>query len=388
MSRAVEEILGDRLARAKRLCGCVNVPDRSIVPLRHIQLHGARSAPDNKPTEAGVEGARRIRSLLESLGPRDLALCLISGGGSALLPAPVPGVTLDDKQAVTGLLHASGATIGEMNAVRKHMSELKGGGLIRCFRGKWLVSLIISDVVGDPLDVIASGPTAADSSTYSDAIGVLQKYRLWDRIPQAVRVHLAAGAAGKRAETLKHLPRSVTNVVIGNNATALAAAEKEARRLGYRVLNLSSFIEGDAAQVGVVLAGIARGVREQHRPIAPPACILSGGETTVSLRHDSGMGGRNQELVLAAMQHLGANGLAGTVILSGGTDGEDGPTDAAGAIADHRTLRRAIERQLDPLKFLERHDSYHFFKATDGLIKTGLTNTNVMDLRVLLIGSL
>jgi hydroxypyruvate reductase/glycerate 2-kinase len=387
MGQAVEAALGHRIARAKRLHGCVNVPDRSIVPLDYVQLHAARSAPDNKPTEAGVEGARRIGSIVESLGPQDLALCLISGGGSALLPAPAPGITLAEKQIVTSLLHASGATIVEMNAVRKHLSELKGGGLIRRFHGKWLASLIISDVVGDPLDVIASGPTAADQSTYQQAIAVLRGRGLWSRAPRSVRHRLQGGAAGKFPETLKQLPANVTNAVIGNNATALSAAAKVARRLGYRVLNLSSFIEGETRQAAIVLAGIVRGIREQHWPFAPPACVLSGGETTVTLDAGSGLGGRNQEFVLSALNHLGYAGLSNAVILSGGTDGEDGPTDAAGAIGDQQTLWQAQQRQLEPAQFLERHDSYHFFDACGGLIKTGLTNTNVMDLRVLLIGA-
>lgn len=386
MSRAVEDVLGARLMREKRLHGCVNVPDRTVIGLRHIQLHGARAAPDNKPTAAGVEGARRIRTIVESLSPNDLALCLISGGGSALLPSPVAGITLADKQAVTGLLHAAGATIGQMNAVRKHLSELKGGGLARLFRGRWLVSLIISDVVGDPLDVIASGPTAPDRSTFADALAVLSIPQLMDRVPQSVLDYLRAGAKGEHLETLKRLPKNVANFVIGNNATALQAAARAARTLGYRVLNLSSFIEGDSRQVGIVLAGIARGVRERREPVAPPVCILSGGETTVTLESEHGLGGRNQELVLAALHHLGPTGLNDVLVLSGGTDGEDGPTDAAGAFGDESLLRQALRRGLRPAEFLAKHDSYHFFEPLGGLIKTGLTNTNVMDLRVVLVG--
>jgi hydroxypyruvate reductase/glycerate 2-kinase len=386
MSRAIEDVLGPEFMNRVQLQGCVNVPDRAVVPLGRIHLHPSRSAPDSKPTAAGVEGSRRIRELVSALGPNDLALCLISGGGSALMPAPVSGVSLADKQAVTSLLHSSGATIGEMNAVRKHLSELKGGGLVRAFRGRRLVSLIISDVVGDPLDVIASGPTAADQSTFADALAVLDRYGLADRVPAGVRTYLSDGAAGKHPETLKRLPRHVTNCVIGNNATALAAAERVARRLGYRVLNLSSFIEGDSGEVGRVLAGMARGVRDADKPLEPPVCILSGGETTVRLGDDHGLGGRNQELVLAAAHHLDAIGLERIVILSGGTDGEDGPTDAAGAIADSALMRKARTRGIDPARHLNRHDSYHFFDAVGGLIKTGLTDTNVMDLRVVLVG--
>jgi glycerate 2-kinase len=392
MSQAVERVLGERLLEEKRVVGWVNVPDRSVAPLEHIHLHGARSAPDNQPTRAGVEGSRAIREMIESAGPNDLCLCLLSGGGSALLPAPVPGISLEDKQAITGMLHAAGATIVEMNAVRKHVSELKGGGLARRFHGRWLASLIISDVVGDRLDTIASGPTAPDATTYADALRVLEKHGLLGRnaaraAPAAVVRHLQAGAAGAHSETLKRLPRTVHNMVIGNNATALAASERAARRLGYRVCNLGSCIEGEAQQAGVVLAGITRGVRAERHPIAPPACILSGGETTVSLGLEHGTGGRNQELVLAALQHLGPEELRDTVILSGGSDGEDGPTDAAGAWGDELLLRRARRQGLDPADFLRRHDSYHFFLPLGGLVRTGLTDTNVMDLRVMLVGA-
>jgi hydroxypyruvate reductase/glycerate 2-kinase len=386
MARGVEEALGDRSCQAKRLHGIVNVPDRSVVPLRYIRLHGARAAPDNKPTEAGVAGSCRIREIVESAGPRDLVLCLLSGGGSALMPAPVEGVSLADKQAITGLLHACGATINEMNAVRKHLSQLKGGGLARLFRGGWLVSLIISDVIGDPLDVIASGPTAADRSSFADALAVLEKHRLLERTPASVLQYLRAGAAGQRPGTLKRLPRNVVNLIIGNNATALGAAERTARRLGYRVVHLSSFIEGEAREVGIVLGGIARGVRDQHRPIAPPACIVGGGETTVTLEPGYGKGGRNQELVLAALQHLRTAGMHDMVLLSGGTDGEDGPTDAAGAIADAEVVRSAARHGLDAADYLRRHDPYPFFDAAGGLIRTGLTDTNVTDVQVMLVG--
>ncbi len=387
MSRAVEESLGARLMHEKHVHGCVNVPDRTVERLHFIELHGSRSAPDNKPTEAGVEGSRRIRSIVESLGRNDLAICLISGGGSALMPAPAPGITLADKQAVTGMLQDSGATIGEMNAIRKHLSDLKGGGLVRCCRSRFLVSLIISDVVGDSLDTIASGPTAADRSTFADAIAVLRKYDLLERAPNAVLEYLEAGTSGNRPETLKKLPRHVINSIIGNNGTALSAAETTARKLGYRVVNLSSFIEGETQQAGIMLAGIARGVRDSENPVAPPACILSGGETTVALGKEHGLGGRNQELVLAALQHLGPDSLKNLVVLSGGTDGEDGPTDAAGAIGDEALAKFAIQRGMDSAAYLRRHDSYHFFEPLDGLIKSGLTNTNVTDLRVILVGS-
>jgi glycerate 2-kinase len=312
-------------------------------------------------------------------------VCLLSGGGSALLPAPAEGVALADKQQVTRLLHACGATINELNAVRKHLSRIKGGQLARGFAGRHLYSLIISDVIGDPLDVIASGPTAADPTTFADALGVLAKYELTARVPPAVREHLERGAAGRVAETLKQLPPNVTNAVIGNNASSLAAAQATAEALGYRVLNVGSNIEGETRQVALAFAGMVRGIREHRLPLPPPVCVLSGGETTVTLAENHGRGGRNQEFVLAILHKLAREGMRDVVTLSGGTDGEDGPTDAAGAVADADTLARAERRGLDPAEFLARNDSYSFFDATGDLLKTGLTQTNVMDVRVILI---
>ncbi len=384
MTAGAEEALADRLGCVE---GVVNVPADGLDPTRRVRLHAARPAGSNQPTAEGVAGTQQILDLVASAGPDDVALCLISGGGSALLPAPVDGVSLEDKQNLTRLLHACGATINEMNAVRKHLSRAKGGRLAQAFRGKALFSLIVSDVIGDPLDVIASGPTAADPTTFADALAVLEKYRLTDRAPAAVRRFLEDGAAGRHPETLKALPANVHNRVIGNNARSLAAAALRAQELGYRVLDLGAFIEGETRHVAVALAGVVRGVRADGRPLAPPACVLSGGETTVTLAEGHGKGGRNQEFVLAAAAHLGAEGLRGVAVLSGGTDGEDGPTDAAGAVADEGTLRRAAAAGLVPASFLARNDAYAFFAATDDLIKTGLTRTNVMDVRVLLISA-
>jgi hydroxypyruvate reductase/glycerate 2-kinase len=383
MSAALEDTLGSDLGR---LGGLVNVPDTCVLPLRRIQLHAARPAASNEPTAAGVAGARRILDLVGSAGPDDLVLCLLSGGGSALLPLPVSGVTLEDKQKVTGLLHACGATINEMNAVRKHLSGIKGGRLAEHFRGRALVGLIISDVIGDPLDVIASGPTAPDPTTFGDALAVFDKYQLSMRVPPAVLAYLRQGAAGRLPETPKTLPASVANHIIGNNVKSLAAARARAEEMGYRVLNLGSYIEGETQSVGVAMAGIVGDVREQGQPVAPPVCVLSGGETTVTLTPDHGLGGRNQEFVLAVTAKLGREGMENVVVLSGGTDGEDGPTDAAGAVADRDTLPKAAALGLGPAGFLARHDAYHFFEATGDLLKTGLTQTNVMDVRVIMVG--
>jgi glycerate 2-kinase len=321
---------------------------------------------------------------LKELGPRDLVICLISGGGSALLPAPAPGLTLSDKQKVTELLHAAGATINEMNAVRKHLSGVKGGQLARSTRAR-VVSLVVSDVVGDPIDVIASGPTAVDPTSYHDALEVLKSYRLLDLAPSRVVKHLREGKKGNRPETLKRESNRISNHVIGNNRVALEASARHARSLGYRVVNLSSFLEGDSRELGVFLAGTARGIRDQLQPGASPVCVLSGGETTVNLGPRPGKGGRNQELVLGALVHLASSGVDRITLLSGGTDGEDGPTDAAGAVADVAVLRRSARLGLDPGNYLAGHDAYSFFDRTGGLIRTGPTHTNVMDSRVILV---
>ncbi len=368
-----------------RLEGIVNVPAGAVRPTHAIRLHEARPAGTNHPTAEGVVGSEQMLTLLAGAGPDDLALCLLSGGGSALLPAPALGLSLDDKLAVTRLLHASGATIDEMNCVRKHLSRLKGGRLAQAFRGGSLVSLILSDVVGDPLDVIASGPTAADPTTFADALAVLRRYGLRQQVPASVWDLLQGGVAGAMPETLKRLPNNVRSIVLGNNARALTAARQRAQELGYNVLDLGAFVEGETRQVAAVLAGLLRSVRVDGQPVRPPACLLSGGETTVTLPPGHGKGGRNQEFVLALAARLGRTGLRGVVALSGGTDGEDGPTDAAGAVADAQTLENADRLGLSPEDHLARHDAYAFFDATGDLLKTGLTGTNVMDVRVLLV---
>ena len=382
MSSGAEEALMGLLDRTE---GIVNVPAEVVAPRRAVRLHAARPAGTNQPTAEGVEGSRQILHLLTNAAPDDVALCLLSGGGSALLPAPVDGVTLEDKQQVTSLLHACGATINEMNAVRKHLSRTKGGGLARVFRGRALFSLIISDVIGDPLDVIASGPTAADPTTFADALAILDKYELTTRTPPAIVDHLRRGQAGDMPETLKSLPEHVHNLILGNNARSLSAAQATAEELGYQVLNLGSFLEGETQDVAVALAGIVRSIRHDGRPLTTPVCILSGGETTVKLTDKHGLGGRNQEFVLAALAYLCRDNMSEVALLSGGTDGEDGPTDAAGAMADARTLTHAERLDLAPADFLARHDAYHFFEQTGDLLKTGLTGTNVMDVRVMLI---
>jgi hydroxypyruvate reductase/glycerate 2-kinase len=378
MALGLESALPDRLDRIE---GLVNVPEGQSAPLKRVRLHAARPQGVNEPTEAGVAGATEMLRLLASAGPEDFAICLLSGGGSALLPAPAEGITLADKQAVTRLLHRSGATIDQMNCVRKHLSAVKGGRLAAAFQGRRMLSLIISDVVGDPLDVIASGPTAPDPTTFADALRVIDDFNLRSRVPQAVLQHLESGEAGEIPETPKVPDPRVENRLIGTNRLALAAAELWATGLGYNVWNAGSNIVGETRDVAVSQAELAMRIRHEGKPVNSPACLLSGGETTVTLGESPGKGGRNQEFVLALIARLGHPRLEGITVLSGGTDGEDGPTDAAGAVGDAATLDAGIR----PDTYLRSHDAYHFFERAGGLIKTGLTGTNVMDVRVVLV---
>lgn len=382
MAAGLEAALAHRL---DTVVGVVNVPEGITANLKRVRLHAARPAGVNEPTAAGVAGAEEMLRLLASAGPNDVAVCLLSGGGSALLPAPAEGVSLEDKLAITKLLHKSGATIDEMNCVRKHLSRVKGGRMAEAFRGARLLSLVISDVVGDPLDVIASGPTAPDPTTFADALTVFDKFSLRATAPPSVRRHLEAGARGDRPDTPKALPANVENRVIGSNRVALDAAKRAAEARGYRVLDLGSFVEGETRDVATAVAGVVRSIRAHGVPVAPPACVLLGGETTVTLGQEVGRGGRNQEFALALLLKLGAQGMRGVTVLSAGTDGEDGPTDAAGAVADARTLSDVLQHQLDARDFLRRHDAYTLFDRVGGLLRTGLTGTNVMDVRAVLV---
>jgi glycerate 2-kinase len=385
MAAGVEAALSESL---DRVFGIVNVPAGSEAALKRIGLRAARPAASNHPTAEGVAAVEEQLAQLKNLTPGDVGLCLLSGGGSALLPAPVAGVSLADKQEVTRLLHACGATIDEMNCVRKHLSRIKGGRLAQAFadRNTPLITLIVSDVVGDPLDVIASGPTAPDPTTFADALAVLERFALIDRVPDSVLAHLRKGAVGEMPETLKVLPEGVHNHILCNNAASLAASAATAEKLGYRVVNLGSFIEGETRAAAATLSGVVRSIRHDGVPAGAPVCLLSGGETTVTLGADHGKGGRNQEFVLALLARLGEKEMHDVVILSGGTDGEDGPTDAAGAVGDADTLRKAESLGLNLTSYLDQHDAYTFFDATGDLLRTGLTGTNVMDVRVVLVG--
>jgi hydroxypyruvate reductase len=386
MSRGLEEVLGDRWLDGDVVSGWINVPADCVGPLRRIVLHPARPAGVNEPTDAGVVGTHRILNLVESLRPEDLCICLLSGGGSALLPLPIEGVSLADKQAITTFLSAAGANIQELNTVRKQLSLIKGGGLANACRAR-IVTLIISDVIGDPLDVIASGPTIANSTTATDALAVLDKF-VTDRSQIPIGIWKALERQAGQATVASEFSH-VSHFVIGNNSVAVDAAGMEAERRGYsHAMVVASGLEGQAEAIGEHLADMAISMRDEPGP----DCLITGGEPVVQLVpcEQRGLGGRNQQLVLAALARLLAqsespNQLTDIALLAGGTDGEDGPTDAAGALIDVEIVETMHGLQLDPAMYLANNDAYHFFQQLAGLIQTGPTHTNVCDLRVVTV---
>jgi hydroxypyruvate reductase len=369
MARAAEEVWGDRIAG-----GFVVVKDGYTVPLDRVEL---AEAGHPVPDARGLAASTRLLALAHGAGEDDLVLVLVSGGGSALTPAPAPPVTLAEKQEVTRLLLAAGATIAELNAVRKHLSRLKGGQLARAAWPAAVLTLALSDVIGDPLDVIASGPTAPDPTTYGDALDVLQARGVLGRTPGAVSARLEAGRRGEIEETPKpgdRLFSRVTNVVIGNNALVTGAAIAAAGRLGYRPHFLTRALQGEAREV-------ARDLVAHARRLAPPACLIAAGETTVTVR-GPGRGGRCQELALAAALDLRPDERL--TVLAAGTDGTDGPTDAAGAIVDATSVPRGAAAGADARRALDDNDAYAFLGASGDLLVTGPTNTNLLDLYLVL----
>ncbi len=338
------------------------------------------------PDARGEAASAEILRIAAEAGPQDLVLCLISGGGSALTPAPAPGITLAEKQAVTRLLLECGATINQLNAVRKHLSRLKGGQLARAVHPAPIVALLLSDVIGDPLDVIASGPTAADPTTYDDALAVLAGFGLGARVPETVRARLEAGSRGEVADTPKpgdSILAGVTNVVIGNNGLVVDAAVDEARRLRLTPCLLTRRLQGEAREVARAFAAILDEIARSGAPVGRPACLIAGGETTVTIR-GRGRGGRCQEFALALVPELAA--MRDVVVLAAGTDGSDGPTNAAGAIVDPTTSARARAQGLDVRRALAENDSNPFFGALGDLVVTGPTGSNLMDLYLGLVG--
>jgi glycerate 2-kinase len=365
MAAAVERMLERNISG-----GVVNVPDGVSTRLKRIHVQAARHP---LPDERGQEGARRMGEIAQQAGERDLVICLISGGASALLPAPASPLTLTEKQTLTRQLLNAGATIHELNTVRKHLSVLKGGQLAALAYPARVLALLLSDVIGDDLDVIGSGPTVGDRSTVADAKAVLTKYGIAET---SVEFHETPKPGDARLA-------NVQNLIIGSNRLAVDAAAEKARELGYQAIVLSTTISGETREIASMHAEIAKEIVASDRPAPRPACILSGGETTVTVK-GAGIGGRNQEFVLAAA--IALDGCADVTVLSAGTDGLDGPTDAAGAMADGGTVARGFAKHLDAKQFLANNDSYHFFEPLDGLLKTGPTGTNVMDVRVLLVG--
>ncbi len=372
MARALEELLGDRLT-----AGLVNVKYGYTDQTRRIRLH---EAGHPLPDEQGLAGTREIVRLLEQAGEGDLVLCVISGGGSALMMLPEEGITLADYQALTEALLRSGATINEINTIRKHIERVKGGRLAQLAAPAEIAALILSDVVGNPLDFIASGPTVPDTTTFADALAVLRRFDLVDRVPAAVVRWLERGARGEVPETPKPgdpLFARVATVVVGSNDIAAEAALAEARSLGFRAHLLTTFLEGEAREAGKFAAALAKELVLRGRPEPPPACLILGGETTVTVR-GHGKGGRNQELALAAA--LAMPGLERALVAALATDGSDGPTDAAGGMVDGHTLERATAKGLDARAALAENDSYTVLEAIGDLLVTGPTNTNVNDL--------
>ena len=384
MAAALEELLPPELLG--RTTGWVNVPEDCLLPTQAVHLHPARPAGVNEPTPQAAEGTQRILELVASATESDLVLVLLSGGASALLPAPVPEISLEDKLLVTRFLSGAGANIRQLNTVRKALSRIKGGGLLRACRAGWLVGLILSDVLGDPLDTIGSGPTVPEAVDPREALAVLRQFDPQENnVPQSVWAYLR-----RRAEQPSPVPEPACrwrNLIVGNNATAVDAAGQKALELGYRpAMQSARELEGAAEEVGRHLASVALSM---ERDPGLPDCLVSGGEPTVKLPppEQRGRGGRNQQLVLAALHQFQQQKapLDRLILLSGGTDGEDGPTDAAGAWVDAQVLQRARDLQLDAADYLRRCDAYTFFEQAGGLLKTGPTQTNICDLRVVLV---
>ncbi|ACB08023.1 glycerate kinase type-2 family protein [Candidatus Korarchaeum cryptofilum] len=373
MAKAVE----DKIERISE--GWVNVPAKTekLVDLSKIRLNPAGHPI---PDEGSINGAREMLRILSKADEKDLVIVLISGGGSALMEYPMEGITLEDLREMNRLLVLSGADIREINTVRKHVSRVKGGRLAEAAYPARVVSLIISDVIGDPLDTIASGPTAPDETTFQDAWEVLRNYSLVERMPQSIIKVIKDGVEGRIPETPKPgdpIFENVTNMIVANNLKAVQAAEGVLRSLGYSTLVLGSRVQGEARHIGKMLAGLASSIRNEGIPLSPPAALLMGGETTVTVT-GKGVGGRNQELVLGAVRQVA--GLDGVAIASIGTDGIDGTSEAAGAICDGHTLERALSEGLKPEEYLKNNDSYSFFSWLGDAIITGPTLTNVMDL--------
>ncbi len=380
MAYAVEEILGELVTGGVVLTKQLH-SHQSLDTARYQVLIGGHPVPDIH----SLDGSQAILDLLSETRQDDLVIFLISGGGSALLTSPAEDLSITVIQALTSTLLSCGANINQINTLRKHLSQVKGGQLARWAAPSQAIALVLSDVIGDPLDVIASGPTVPDPTTYQEALDIMDQYQIRDSVPSIILGHLNRGVQGEIPETPKPgdpIFKRVCTQVIGNNYTAARAAADQARQLGFNTAILSTFVQGEARGVGRLLAGLARQVVETGEPLPKPACIILGGETTVTLR-GKGLGGRNQEVALSTVTDL--SGLAGTLVVTLATDGEDGPTDAAGAVVSGQTLERATGLGLDPAVFLDNNDAYHFFEPLGDLLRPGPTGTNVCDLNFIFV---
>jgi glycerate 2-kinase len=381
MGRAVEKSLGKYLEG-----GLLVTKYGHSLPLKKIAMF---EAGHPLPDRNSIVAAQRIEQFARNrIEPNDLVLCLFSGGASSLLVSPAEGISLEDKVACTEALLRSGADIHELNAVRKHLSKIKGGRLSKLLDRATAISLIVSDVIGNDPATIASGPMSADSTTFAECLLIIRKLHISGQVPDSVRQHLERGAAGGIEETPKAGDpdfREIESIIVADSAQACTAAAQIAKRLGYRAMVLTSRLDGDTSEAARFLMSIAGEIIDHGRPLHRPACIVSGGETTVKIS-GQGKGGRNQELVLHSVRQL-AGLTAPCVVASIGTDGTDGPTEAAGAIADNLTLSRSIRFGAGFLsESQDNNDSYTFFKCLDDLIITGPTRTNVMDLHLVMIG--
>lgn len=374
MVEATLEIIGDLIEE-----GYIVVPygyERKV-DKKIKTLYSSHPIPDEK----GMRNAEKVFNFVKNLKEDDILIFLLSGGGSALLPLPQDGITLEDKIEVTKLLLSCSARIQEINIVRKHLSKIKGGQLAQICKGT-IITLVISDVIGNSLDSIASGPTVPDPTTYKDAFNILKKYNIWDKIPENVKNLINNGILGKIPETPKYIDDRHFTTIILSNRDCLKKVEEKIKSYGFNTLLLTGFLEGEAREVAKVIAGIVKEIKFSGNPISPPCALIFGGETTVTIK-GKGLGGRNQELTLSfAIESQGINNV---LLISFATDGRDGPTDSAGAYSDGDTVKRALELNMDPLSYLLNNDSYHFFEKLNDLIKTGPTHTNVNDICVVLI---
>ncbi|MBN2191145.1 MAG: glycerate kinase [Candidatus Aureabacteria bacterium] len=377
MAKPLEKILGSRLTG-----GIINTKYGHNAGLKKIKVNECgHPVPDRN----GLKGAGEICDFAKQAGENDIVFCLISGGGSALFPLPAGGIAFSDKQKATQLLLKSGATIQEVNTVRKHISSVKGGRLAKLISPARVVSLILSDVIGDDMGFIASGVTSPDPTTFRDCVDIIKRYRLMKKMPLPVIKYLSRGIKVPSMETPKPgdpVFKKVSNVLVGTNFLACNAAMKKAKSLGYNTLLLSTAMEGETREIAKAHSAIAREVLLSGNPVGRPACIISGGETTVTVR-GKGKGGRNMEFCLACVEYI--SGLKNIVIASVGTDGTDGPTDSAGAVVDSSTFEKALKKRCIPAEYLGNNDSYNFFKRCGGLYITGPTGTNVMDIRIVLV---